>query len=176
MIKFETEILNMIQNIKNPFFDGFFSTVTHLGDGGLIWICIAAAAIIYGCVKKRKAAALCGITMLTALILGVISGNLILKPLVARQRPFDGLDIALLINAPTDFSFPSGHTLSSFAASVSILFYSRRWGVAAVALACVIAFSRLYLYVHFPTDILGGIILGIICAAVSKYTVSKARL
>ena len=168
-MNFEYTILNLIQNMSSPFWDAFFKGVTRLGDGGLIWIAAGMLLIIYGCVRKKQGVLLCGASMLVALAIGFIAGNLILKPLIARPRPYEGLDISLLIKAPTDFSFPSGHTLSSFAASVSVFLRNRKWGVAAIILACLIAFSRLYLYVHFPSDILFGILLG----TASAYAANK---
>lgn len=172
----EYAILNLIQSMSSPFLDSFFSSVTHLGDGGFIWIVTGVLLIIYGGVKKKRRVLLCGFTLLLALLFGFIGGNLTLKPIIARPRPYEGLDIPLLIKAPSDFSFPSGHTLSSFAASVSIFLYNRKYGAAAIILACVIAFSRLYLYVHFPSDILFGTVLGIVCAFAAKYTVTKIHM
>ena len=173
MIDLEFAILHLIQNMKSPFFDGFFRIVTHLGDGGIIWICISLALIIYGKLRKNRNALLCGISMLAAIVIGFVSGNLVLKPLIARKRPFEALDISLLIKTPTDFSFPSGHTLSSFAASVSVFLRNKKGSIPMIILALLIAFSRLYLYVHFPSDILGGIILGTASAYAAKYVVNR---
>ena len=93
----------------------------------------------------------------------LITGNMILKPLVARLRPFTvNTAVELLIPPPADFSFPSGHTYASFASSTAILRNNRRIGSCALVLAILIAFSRLYLYVHYPTDVLFGILLGIL--------------
>ena len=114
-----------------------------------------------------------GICILTALVFEVLSCNVILKPLVARPRPFTS-DPAriLLIPRPEDYSFPSGHTAVSFAAASAAWFMKKRkTGVAFGAVACLIAFSRLYLYVHYPTDVLAGAVIGILCgAAASKLT------
>ena len=103
--------------------------------------------------------------MLISLAVGFIVGNVVLKNLIARQRPC-WLDqtVALLIENPRDFSFPSGHSLASFEGAVSIFLYDKKWGGAAIVLAAFIAFSRLYLFVHFPTDVLAGTILGIFVA------------
>ena len=95
---------------------------------------------------------------------------MILKPLVARPRPFTS-DPAriLLIPRPEDYSFPSGHTAVSFAAASAALFMKKRkTGVAFGAVACLIAFSRLYLYVHYPTDVLAGAVIGILCGAAAS--------
>ena len=91
--------------------------------------------------------------------------NLVLKPLAARPRPcWIDEQVKLLVAAPKDYSFPSGHSAASFAAAVSIFVMHKKEGAAALILACLIAFSRLYLFVHFPTDVLAGIAVGFICA------------
>ena len=99
-----------------------------------------------------------------ALILGLVFGNLLLKPLIARVRPydFDPVPIVLLIPKEKDFSFPSGHTLASFEGAVSLILYHKKSGIAAVVLSSssLIAFSRLYLMVHYPLDVITGVILG----------------
>lgn len=161
-------INNWIQTWRTPLLDTFFTIVTKLGDAGLIWI---GLAILLLCFKKTRKV---GITMGIALLLGMIFGNEILKKIFQRPRPFhtpgailDGT--GLLIPQPGQYSFPSGHTTSSFAAAVSILIYNKKWGIAALVLAALIAFSRLYVYVHFPTDILAGTALGIICAAIAAF-------
>ena len=145
----------------------FFSS---LGNHGFLWIFTALIMLPFK--NWRKA----GVAMLGSLLIGFLVGNLAMKPIIARIRPFESFgDFRLLIAAPTDFSFPSGHTLSSFAASVALFFYKRKIGIAAIAIACVIAFSRLYLFVHYPTDILAGMAIGICCAFISRFLVNKIK-
>lgn len=158
----DLNILHFIENLKNPVLDFLMPLLTSLGNGGIIWIIAAIAFLCFN--KTRK----CGYALAIALILVLISGNIILKPLIARPRPFI-LDssINLLIAPPTDFSFPSGHTYSSVAGAYAIYHYDRKFGIAAWILAGILAFSRLYLMVHFPTDILGGIILGVLCGYIA---------
>lgn len=166
-------ILEAIQKITNPVLDVFFTFVTHLGDGGMLWI--VTAIILFFFKKTRK----CSLMMMLALILGAFIGNITLKPLIARARPFiQNADMAakLLIDAPHGFSFPSGHTLSSFAGAFSIFLYNKKYGVVALVVAALIAFSRLYLYVHFPTDIIAGTVLGIGCAFIAKIIYDKLFL
>ena len=100
----------------------------------------------------------------------MLIGNIFLINLVARDRPcWIDPTIQLLVASPKDFSFPSGHTMASFEAAVSIFLYNRRWGAAAFVLAVLISFSRLYLFVHFPSDVLTGLVLGtVIAVAVHK--------
>ena len=161
MMKFDFLILDFIQqNIKNPFFDFLMPLITALGDGGLIWIIAAVVLLILP--KYRKG----GMVLAIGLLAGIIIGNLTLKPLFARIRPFDLVEgIELLISAPTDFSFPSGHTLSSFIGATILTMVNKKFGYVAIPLAALIAFSRLYLYVHFPSDILGAIVLALLISA-----------
>jgi undecaprenyl-diphosphatase len=81
--------------------------------------------------------------------------------------------IPLLIEAPTDYSFPSGHTIASFEAATVLLIRHKKWGIMAMVLAVLIAFSRLYLYVHYPTDVLSSIVLGIGIAFAANYFVNQ---
>ena len=157
MNTFEINILNFIHNsLSCPALDVLFKSVSRLGYKGLIWICIAVFLVLFK--KTRK----CGITLAAALIMCLLFGNLILKPLFARTRPFDVYTaLNIIIEKPTDYSFPSGHTLASFASATVIFRHFRKWGTAALILAFLIAFSRLYLCVHYPTDVLCGLILGI---------------
>lgn len=160
----ELKILHIIQNLHTDFLDRIMIFFTNLGDAGFIWIIIALILLINK--KHRK----CGIMLVISLILSLIIGNIFLKNIIARQRPCWIDDtVNLLVNNPSDFSFPSGHTLSSFACAVSIYLYNKKNGKYAVALATIIAFSRLYLFVHFPTDVFAGIIFGIIIAFLSRY-------
>ena len=154
--------------MRSGFLDFVMPIITSLGNGGVIWIAIA---LIFTATKKYRTA---GIAVLAALILNLLIGNVILKPLIARVRPCDiNTAVQLLIKRPTDYSFPSGHTLSSFAAATVIFCRDKRLGIAAVILASLIAFSRLYLYVHYPTDILGGILIGIPIGIFSYYITVK---
>lgn len=151
-------ILDFIKEyLKNPFFDFIMPKITALGNGGIIWI--IAAIVLLAIPKYRKG----GVALSVGLLAGLLIGNLTLKPLIARTRPFDLVEgIELLITAPTDFSFPSGHTLSSFIAAAVLTMIDKRFGYVAIPLAALIAYSRMYLYVHYPSDILGGIVLAAI--------------
>lgn len=103
-----------------------------------------------------------GVILLAGLAVGVLVGNVCLKNLIARPRPC-WLDdsVKLLISMPTDYSFPSGHTLSSVIGATVLTKTDRRFGWAAIPLAAIIAFSRLYLFVHYSSDILAGALLGV---------------
>lgn len=155
----ELQILDFIQtHMRSPFLDTFFTRITHLGDAGTIWILIAV--ILLFTKKYRKA----GLGMLIVMLTANIIGDQIIKPLVGRARPFTHRDMELLIPLPGRYSFPSGHSASSFGAAVFLYLHNKKLGIPAFVLAALIAFSRMYLYVHYPTDVLGGILLGTVCA------------
>lgn len=152
-------ILDFIQeHLRNAFLDFLMPVITVLGDAGIFWILLAIVLLIY---KKTRRV---GVILAAALVMDLLLCNILIKPLVARTRPYDvNMSITLLIKKPIDYSFPSGHTAASFA-SVTALFLTKKkilWEIA-LLLSCLIAFSRLYLYVHYPTDILGGILIGIL--------------
>ncbi len=153
---FEIEFLHDLQDIiQCDFLDWFMPLVTSLANAGIFWILLAVVLLCFR--QTRKV----GLTMGIALIFGLLLGNLTLKPLTARIRPYDfDPSIQLLIPPESEFSFPSGHTLASFEGAVSIFAHNRKFGTAALILAALIAFSRLYLMVHYPIDVITGAILG----------------
>lgn len=164
----EIDILNAIQIIfKCEFLDFVMPLITRIGDYGIFWIILSV--IFFTTKKYRKI----GVTMIAALLMTLIVCNLTIKPLIARPRPFTINPVELLIPPPNDFSFPSGHTLASFTAGFSILFYDRIKGVLALILAFLIAFSRLYLYVHYPTDVLAAIVLAFLFAFLSYLLIKE---
>jgi len=145
----------MQAHLRTPFLDRLMPAVTVLGDAGMIWI---ALAVIFLLIKKRRA---CGVAMAAGLLGGVVVSNLLLKNLIARPRPcWINTDISMLAAVPTDYSFPSGHATSCFCCAVILLHYDKRIGIPALILAAAISFSRMYLYVHFPSDILAGAAIG----------------
>lgn len=155
--KIDTDILLYIQeNLRNDFLNIFFKTITHLGDLGIIWIIIAFFLFLN---KKYKTISA---KILLALILSSSITSLILKNIIKRPRPFlVSENIKQLISA-SGYSFPSGHTSTSFA--VAFIIYScfpKKYGIFAIILAILISFSRIYIGVHYLTDIIFGAILGI---------------
>lgn len=166
----ELEFLQYIQTWHTPVLDRIFVFITSLGNVGWFFIVVGIALLVPKSTRKT------GLQILLALLFSSIFCNLILKDLVARDRPSWLMpQIELLIKNPKDFSFPSGHTSASFAFALSILCYHKRWGTAALVLAVLIAFSRMYLFVHFPTDILGGIITGTLSAMLSYVVMQKGK-
>ena len=156
-------ILYALQHLHNAVLDRVMVGITSLGNAGWIWIALTAVFLILP--KYRK----CGVRMAIALILDLILCNLVLKPLAARPRPcWIDEQVKLLVAAPKDYSFPSGHTAASFAAVAALYFAgAKKWWKITLPLALLMAFSRMYLYVHFPTDILGGAVLGITIGALT---------
>lgn len=165
----ELRFLDFLQTIHTPLLDKILAFITSLGNAGIIWIVLAVVLLILP--KMRKA----GIIVAAALLMDLILCNLILKNLVARVRPYDvNTAIAILIKKPLDFSFPSGHTAASFAAMTALFLakMKKAW-IAALVLAVLIAFSRLYFYVHYPTDVLGGAVVGILSGIIGYAIVEK---
>lgn len=134
-------------NLSCGLLDVLMPKLTLLAAGGML------------CTKRYRRQ---GVILLAGLAAGVLVGNVCLKNLIARPRPC-WLDdsVTLLIATPTDYSFPSGHTLSSVIGATVLTKTTRKFGWAAIPLAAVIAFSRLYLFVHYPSDILAGAALGV---------------
>lgn len=151
-------ILDAIQQYgRSEFLDYLMVGLTTLGDKGGIWIIMTCLLLIYP--KTRKT----GLVVAVSLIIEWLCCNVLLKPLVARIRPCDvNTAVQLLIAHPMDFSFPSGHTASSFAAMSALFFCRKTYWRAACLLAVLIGFSRMYLYVHYPTDVAAGAVLGVL--------------
>lgn len=172
-ISFDLPILDWIQaNMKSAFMDKFMPFITVFGDAGIFWMILAAVLLIFP--KTRKTA----LGMAFAMAIGLVVCNMTLKPLVARIRPYDlqaqlGVTINLLCGAQHDFSFPSGHTIASFEAAVVLLKNSKKLGIPAMILAVLISFSRLYLYVHYPTDVLASVLLGTLFALIGDAIAAK---
>lgn len=162
--RIDSEILMYIQeNFRNPFFDSLFETITYLGSGGLIWIILLMSFLF---VKRFR---ITSFQMAGALIISSVSGILFLKNIIERPRPFYTVAGLKPLITPSGYSFPSGHTASSFAAAFIIFMnLPRKYGIAALILAVFISFSRIYLGVHYPTDVFAGFILGAVSAQISK--------
>lgn len=167
------EILLWIQEtVRNPALSLIFTGITTLGNGAAIWVLLSLALLI-----PRKTR-MTGLMSLLALLCSLLVNNAILKNLVARARPYEAVEgLALLIPKPWDYSFPSGHAASSFASAwVFCRRLPRRFGIPALVLAGLIGLSRLYLGVHYPTDVLFGMVSGIGCGCIAILLLNKARV
>lgn len=155
MQQLELGILDWIQsNLRCGVLDALMPALSWTCNHGEIWIVLAAVLLAVKRCRRQGLAVGC------ALVTDLVLCNLILKPLVNRARPFTVHPVELLIPPPGDASFPSGHTAASFAAVLALKASGSPLWKPALAVAAVMAFSRLYLYVHWPSDVLGGVIVG----------------
>lgn len=153
--------------MHNGVLDFLMPKITALGNVGAIWIIAAGAMTVSK--KYRKF----GVALFVALLLGALIANVWLKPFVARPRPCWLDPVTLLIANPKDYSFPSGHTLASVIGAFILTAANRKFGYFAIPLAVLIAFSRLYLFVHFPSDVLTSVCLGLLISATTVWTMRK---
>ena len=160
-------LLQIQQHLRTDMLTPFMKIVTFLGNGGWFWI--LCAVVLLAIPKTRKT----GYAAVLSLIFGVIVTNLLLKNIVARPRPFAEIEALIpLIAKPTDFSFPSGHTTASFAVALVMLrMLPKKIGIPAVVLAALVAFSRLYLGVHYPTDVLAGFVVALVGSSLAVWCV-----
>ena len=178
----EIQILHWFETLHNPITNPIFYVITTLGNAGWFWIVLAVLMLTVLPKKYKKA----GLTMAIALILSLKFCYGIMKHLWARPRAFwvvgqnfvvgnEFENLYGIFNSIHDYSFPSGHSSASFAAAVSIFMWRKKEGSAALVLAALIAFSRLYFTVHYPTDVLVGTITGALYG-VAAYFIVKALI
>ena len=162
-------LLQIQQHLRSDLLTPFMKIITFLGNGGWFWILCAVILLVVPRTRKT------GYAAVISLIFGAIITNLLLKNIVARPRPFTEIQgLVPLITKPTDFSFPSGHTTASFAVALVMLrMLPGKYGIPAVVLAALIAFSRLYLGVHYPTDVLAGFLVALMGSILSVWIVKK---
>lgn len=164
IMNIDGNILLFIQeNIRTPILTPLLIAITTLGNGGIIWVICSMALLVP---KKTRRI---GVMSIMALLMSLLINNMILKNLVARTRPYDMVEgLVPLIGKPRDYSFPSGHTGSSFA-SAWVLYRQLpgKFGIPALVLAGLIGLSRLYVGVHYPTDVLFGVLGGIVSGAIA---------
>ncbi|MBQ7364249.1 MAG: phosphatase PAP2 family protein [Clostridia bacterium] len=150
------------EHLSHPILDVIFECITFLGDAGWFWI---ALTVTFLCFKETRRY---GVAMAISLVFSTLFTNILLKPLINRPRPYElRPEIVLKTDPPHDASFPSGHTSASFAAALALFRENKRLGTPAVILAALIGYSRLYFYLHFFTDVLGGTLIGTLTAVIS---------
>ncbi|MBR6789515.1 MAG: phosphatase PAP2 family protein [Oscillospiraceae bacterium] len=175
ILNFDLGIFRFVEEyLMNPFTDKLFTFITHLGDGGWLWIGIALVMLLFP--KTRR----CGIAVAVALLCSEFIGNQFLKHLIARPRPFlleewQGIFVYPgLIPMPSSYSFPSGHTASSVGSAMALLLCRKdKYGWAAVVLALLIGYSRIHVHVHYPTDVLAAILCGALYALIGWFIAKK---
>lgn len=150
-------VLDFLQKLHSKVLDFIMQAVTLSGDNGYIWI---ALCIVLLCIPKTRRI---GVFTAVTLITEVILNDGIIKGIIARDRPFiQNSAIDTIIRQPSGYSFPSGHSASSFAAATAVYMHNKKLGIPAYIMAALIAFSRLYFYVHFPSDVIIGSLLGVL--------------
>lgn len=183
-VSFDLPILDWIQaNLQSGLLDTIMPIITLFGDAGIFWM-VCATLLLFTRKHRRT-----GLGVWFALALGLLVCNIILKPMVGRIRPYDFQiqelgktwnDLlaggGLLVETPPDFSFPSGHTIASFEAATVMLLNSPVLGIPALILAIAIAFSRMYLYVHYPTDVIFSLFAGILFGIIGNLIAKKIPL
>lgn len=175
---FDDSIILLINEIRGGFFaDSIMKFISFLGNGGWFYILIGLIMVLF--IKKNNNIGKWGIVLLLSLAISAIIVNIGIKPYVARLRPFDRLMLDIIINKPLDYSFPSGHTTAAFVAAVVFLYMNRKIGLFMIVFAILMGISRMYLLVHFPSDVICGAIIGsvtsiIVCEIFKrKYNINK---
>lgn len=170
LMNLDGNILLFLQEyVRNPVLTPVLKLITTLGNGGAIWI---ALAVLLLCIPKTRRI---GCMAVAALLGTLLVNNMILKNLVARTRPYEVIEgLTYIVRQPVDYSFPSGHAGCSFAVA-GILFRRMpgRYGIPALILAVLISLSRLYVGVHYPSDVLFGVISGIAISYAAEAVVDR---
>lgn len=165
----DLQISEFIVGLRNPICDAIFTFVAHLGDVMIVWI-ILALVLLY---KSKKLKQLMYIIPIAAI--GSIINSLIIKPIIKRPRPFIQSDLIIPLVNEASFSMPSGHSMSSFLAATLLAYYFPKYKYCFFVLATLIAFSRVYVGVHFTSDVIVGSIIGCLFAKIGLYFVSKLK-
>lgn len=160
-------ILEALQSIHSRALDIILAAFTYVGTAGVIW---AAAALMLFAARKRAAS----LAVVIALALEGLVNELIVKHIFHRPRPFVLHPwVDTVVHQPSSWSFPSGHSCAAFAAASAIFCFDKRLGAAAYAIAAVIGFSRNYFYIHFPSDVLCGALLGVLLGTAAAFTAKR---
>ncbi len=155
------------ENMSGEILDTIMKFITYSGDYAAVWIILSAVLLI------RRPTREIGIVMFFAVLIGFVLNDLMIKPLIERPRPFiDNPSLSLIISPPGGYSFASGHTVKAFAAAFVICIYNRKYGTVFLVYAMLMGFSRVYLMIHYPSDVITGAMIGILCAVVA-YSVMK---
>jgi undecaprenyl-diphosphatase len=168
LIQIDRQIFFLINGIQNRFLDVLFLAADWVAEYALIWIVICILIFIFDKKEKKKKI----LIVLTSLVLSYLAAEVVLKGFLFRERPylvFEG--IKTLGKIWKDSSFPSGHVASSAAAITAIVFVykiKKLWKVLLpVLIISLVAFARVYSGMHYPSDVLTGALIGVICGIIS---------
>ena len=161
------DILWAIQRISSPASDFVMVFVSDSVTAGLLWFVMAAVMM---CSPRYRAM---GMAVVVSVCVTYLVTDAVLKPLFDTMRPFETMDVQPIVPAPDNASFPSGHTASSFAAATAMFLFDRRIGSVAGAYACLVGFSRMYLFMHWPADVVGGALVGILCTLFAVFSMYR---
>lgn len=163
----ELDVLQWFDSVHGPVLDSLMLGITYSGTSGLIWF---ALGFLMTCSPRWRR---CGVSVIVAVAVAHIVVDLVMKPAFCRDRPFSVEDFELLVPAPADWSFPSGHTAYAFAGATAVLIHDRRWGCVAIVYAVLMGVSRMYLCVHWPTDVIAGALIGTAVAFLAVWFMSR---
>ncbi len=166
----DTAVMNVLKSVSSPAVDKMMIFITKLGDGGAFWILLIALMFIFK--KYRNTGTVSAVSLASCFLIG----NYVVKPLVGRIRPCNVENAAMLIERMNDFSFPSMHTATAFSISVVVFIKNKLAGSALVILSLLIGVSRIYLNVHYFTDVLAGAAFGTVFALLSVFAAKKLKL
>ncbi len=174
ILNFDWAVFGFFEKLWNPVLNVIMSLITYLGDSGIVWIVLTLCLLIPQ--KTRKL----GVYMALSLAIGSLINDVILKEIIQRPRPFnytgwpETFNFPNFVGKPSSWSFPSGHTASSFAAAFPLLLKAKKkFGIPAFVLAFLIGLSRIYVHVHYPTDVLAGMVVGMVSAVICVVVTDK---
>lgn len=158
----DDRMLMWLARHHTPFLNKLMILITTTGNNGYVWFALSIPFLL------TNRGRLTGFTILASLGIATLTGEVSIKHIVKRVRPCDkAYEEYLLIENPPHYSFPSGHTTASCAVATVIFFMCPMWSVPVCLYALLLSFSRLYLLVHYPSDVIAGIFIGAVCGAVS---------
>ena len=163
----ELSVLEWFDSLHGSVLDPVMVGISYSATSGMIWFVLG---FLMTCSRRWRR---CGVSVIVAVALAYVVVDAILKPLVCRDRPFDVEDFQLLVPVPDTWSFPSGHTASAFAGAATVLIHNRRWGALAMIYAALVGVSRMYLCVHWPTDVIAGALIGTALAFLAVWFMSR---
>lgn len=163
----EEAVISWFDGIHGSILDQVMAAISYSATSGLIWFVLG---FLMTCSDRWRR---CGVSVVVSVALAYVVVNVVLKPLVCRERPFDAMDLELIISAPDTWSFPSGHAASAFAGATAILLNDPRTGRVAMVYAAMVGVSRVYLCVHWPTDVIAGAAIGIVIAVLAVWFMSR---